>query len=300
MEKELIKSISKLIDRKSRNIIPHPDDAVALEIGGQIIVINIDGWVASTDRPPGMDAISCGYRACANAVSDVLSKGVTPTDILVSLSTRKTDSNILKYIEGIDLFARDYDLNYLGGDINEADDLVIDVVAIGIGEYTIPRSGARIGDIVCWLGPALGETPTALRILLQNLYGDVKIAKKILSRPKLYTSFLSYIDNLHPSASIDCSDGLARTLHLLAEASQVGIGIDRIEPETWIKEVSNDNDIEPDDLILFGGEELGIIFTCKDQILPKEIIKLGRIIEKGVYYNGKELPNKGWVHFTSD
>ena len=50
------------------------------------MVINIDGWVESTDRPNGMSPFGVGYRAVCNAASDVIAKGAKPTGMIISMT----------------------------------------------------------------------------------------------------------------------------------------------------------------------------------------------------------------------
>ncbi len=295
MEHEILDSIAL---NNSRNLLEYPDDAVAIPIMDRFMVINIDGWVASTDRPNGMDTVSCGYRATINAISDIIAKGAIPKDIIVSLSTTDKD-DVPSYLSGVKLVADKYNLNYLGGDLNQSEDTVIDIVAIGMADRLIKRSGAKRGDIVCWIGPDFGTTAAALGILLNNWSGSRSIALKIMNRPELFFEFIEYVDLLNISSSIDCSDGLASSLYMLASSSNVGMELFELKSNNWVEKIACDNGQQLTDLIFYGGEELGIIFTCADQKLPDNVIQIGKVVDGDkIMHQGEIIENKGWEHFV--
>ncbi|MCY3413771.1 MAG: thiamine-monophosphate kinase [Candidatus Heimdallarchaeota archaeon] len=297
-EHKLLDKIGPYLDSHHRNGLPHPDDAVAIPIGDRYLVVNTDAWVASTDRPPGLSNRQCGYRAAVNAISDVLCKGCRPKDLIVSLSTNAMDDAEEVLLGIIDACTK-YDINYLGGDLNKAQDLVIDVTVMGLSDTLVTRSGAKNDEYVYWLGPSFGSTAAALGILLQNFIGDELKAIKIMAEPELFYDFLEIIENNQISASMDCSDGLALTLHAIADLSGIGIKIDNdaLITDEWIESIASKNSIKLHDLLFFGGEELGIVFTSPDLIKGTDLINLGRTVnDPGVFLDEEPIPNRGWIH----
>jgi thiamine monophosphate kinase len=114
---------------------------------------------------------------------------------------------------------------------------------------------------------------------------------------------------INANSSIDCSDGLAFSLYQLIKDTKYGIKIDNniIDyGDEWATKISQINDIELSELIFYGGEELGIVFTCSSKTYETMKKKHGRDIkllgivsnEKGVYYDGEKIQNKGWDHFN--
>ncbi|MHA2171412.1 MAG: thiamine-phosphate kinase [Candidatus Kariarchaeaceae archaeon] len=302
-ERHLIESIKKYIDRDNRNLLSYDEDAIAIPFGSSILVLNIDGWVASTDRPDQLSWYDSGYRAVINSASDVIAKGALPQGLVASLSL-PTDqaNNTVEIVSGIAAAARDYHINYLGGDLNTSEDVVLDVTVWGeCKRDLIRRDGARPGETLYWLGPPLGSTATALGVLTSDWDAPQSIIETsmiVMGRPQL---FLEFVD-LPATSAIDCSDGLARSLHLLSKASKVGFALDPIQvTESWINEVANLNQLEIYDLVMFGGEELGMLFTCNIQeVLPEPVIQLGVVTkDKMVTLDGNEIANKGWEHFSS-
>ena len=298
-EKHLIELIDSIVGTDPSNLLGNNEDAIAVQIENSRLVINIDGWVASTDRIPGFSFYDCGYRAAINSMSDIYAKGAKPQFLVASLSLPSSDTTGLEEIvTGIKSAAENYNVKYLGGDLNEAKDLIIDVVVIGIVQKTlVSRKSAKVGDDLYWLGPPLGENAAAFGILLNNWSGNKSDALDILRNPKLYPQFL----DLYPSSAIDCSDGLARSLHILATESKVGI--DLILPNKgtkFVSEVVTNNQEQLVDLMLYGGEELGIVFTSPSiNEIPNSCIRIGKITNTNqIIFDGQPVPNRGWDHFA--
>ena len=300
-ERKLIESIKPYVDRDNRNLLSYDEDAIAIPFGSSILVLNIDAWVASTDRPDQLSWYDSGYRAVINAASDVMAKGALPQDLVASLSLPTDQSyNTVEIVSGIAAAAKKYHINYLGGDLNSSEDVVLDVTVWGeCKRDLIRRDGAKPGDVLYWLGPPLGSTATALGVLTSDWDASQFIIDKsmlVMGRPQLFPEFVK----LPATSAIDCSDGLARSLHLLSKASKVGFALDPIQvTEPWINEVAALNQLELYDLIMFGGEELGMLFTCNIQeVVPESVIQLGVVTkEKDITIDGVEIPDKGWEHF---
>ena len=294
-ELSLLSNIKSMVDKKKKNVLGFSEDAVAIKYGDTNLVMNIDGWVASTDRPMGMDMSSAAYRATINSFSDLIAKGVKPMGMIASSSIR--DSRDFNHIvNGLSKACDDYDVAYLGGDLNTSTDTVIDVVCFGFAKNLIRRDGATPGEIVYWLGIPMGTTAAAIGILTKEWIGERDEALKIMSNPKLSMEFL----NVAASSAIDCSDGLARSLHLLSLSSKVGFQLDPIDTSSsWVNKVANDNNITVEDMALFGGEELSVIFTMPlDEEPPTGSIKLGKSTkETKIMIDGRTIPNTGWTHF---
>lgn len=297
-ETSILNSLKTLVDKNNQNVLGWNEDAIAIPSADGFLVLNTDSWVGSTDKPDDLSYFDCGYRALINSASDVIAKGVRPEYVVVSLSIpNETRNEVKEIVKGVAKACDDYNLHYLGGDLNSAIDMVIDVTIWGFSKSKpIRRDGAQKGDYVYWLGPNFGETSAALGILIKQWIGDKNKSLRIYGRPVLFLDFLG----IKASSAIDCSDGLAKSLYLICEMSKVGMEIDEIERNDWVNTIAKDNDINTMDLVFHGGEELGIIFTSIVEIEPtKNLRRIGKVVSGNIVkYKGKKVENRGWDHFN--
>ncbi|MEM1987907.1 MAG: AIR synthase-related protein, partial [Candidatus Caldarchaeum sp.] len=115
------------------------------------------------------------------------------------------------------------------------------------------------------------------------------------------------------SACVDSSDGLAECLHLLAEASGVGVVVESLPVDAEAEAYCVEHGLSVYDAVLYGGEEYELVFTVKSgwekvvesclRKVGREFKPLGRVVsEPGVYYEdggGKRpVERKGWQHFN--
>src|SRR5256885_11869550 len=71
------------------------------------------------------------------------------------------------------------------------------------------------------------------------------------------------------SSSIDSSDGLAWSLHQIAEASMVGINLHTIPIATEVERFAKEHRLSALELALYGGEEYELVVTVKPQSFNK-------------------------------
>ena len=319
-EWHLIDKIFKIISKSGETKLPYGDDAVAISIQKDVItVINVDMLVASTDVPIGMTSEQIGRKVIVMCISDLAAKGAKPIGFLSSIGLEREMPVIEfeKMIYGMENAAKEYGLTILGGDVNEACDLIVDGIAIGIAKRVIPRNNAKIGDIVAVTG-LFGNTGAGFKILLNKMNAPTKIRSKILRSvylPKAHVKEgIALASNNLISASIDSSDGLAISLHELAKKSKVGIEIDTMPISNEAKIFAEENNIDPFELVFYGGEEYNLIITLKEEKLIDAIkavkkvggllLPIGRVTTDigHILFNAggevREIENKGWEHFT--
>ena len=110
---------------------------------------------------------------------------------------------------------------------------------------------------------------------------------------------------------MDSSDGLSTTLIEISSQSKKKFVITRIPSENDVLEFAALNKLNPNDLILNGGEEYEIVATTSKANLPKikkdakkhriKLYEIGYVTKgTGVFYkrNGKlvRMKDKGWQH----
>ncbi|MCS7116906.1 MAG: thiamine-phosphate kinase [Nitrososphaerota archaeon] len=293
------------------------DDVAYFPVEKGKLVVKCDMLVRKTDVPRGMSLWQAARKSIVMCVSDFAVKGVKPMAALISIGIPRnfTMNEIKELAKGFKMAKEEYSIEIIGGDTNEADDLIIDCIMLGFAERVVPRSGAKPGDVVISSG-AFGYPPLGLKILLEGLKVDPSIRDQAISSvlmPKARLDLGIRLSNIL-SASIDSSDGLAISLYEIAQQSNVGIVIDRLPTTDSIIQFSVKHGIDVEELILYGGEEYEIVATLpKDRVdeamliardLSIQLTEIGRVIEgppnvflvseKGV----KPVLRKGWIHLA--
>jgi len=284
--------------------------------------LKTDMLVAKTDVLPGMSVEQAARKAVVMNISDFAAKGVRPLAILVSvgLPASLTRDEIAQIGRGLNQGAREYGTFVVGGDTNEADDLVISCSLFGVCDpgLLVARSGGRVGDIVVVTGP-FGNTGAGFKILLEGMQSPPEVRERILEsvytpRARLELG-LMLAERRLVSSSIDSSDGLAWCLHELSLASKVGFELNRVPVSAEARAFAAANGLSPEELALYSGEEYELVLTMPPgkldeamsltDTLGSKITPIGRVVERSrgivLRINGEErqLPVKGWEHFSS-
>ncbi len=300
--------------------ISNLDDVALLDKG---IVMKSDMLVGSTDVPFGMEAWQVARKSIVSCLSDLAAKGVRPHAAVISLGLPNGHSIRRAYIEGLAegfaVASKEFGVKIVGGDTNEAVELVIDCSMIGFSQFPIPtRSGAKPGDYIVVSGP-FGYAPAGLAILLQkpitsgsndkNKSIFRKHALKAVLEPCPRQSF-GLVLARYFSSSIDSSDGLAVSLYELAsQAAGVDIIIESIPAVQGLDKFAQENNLSKLELVFHGGEEYEIVATISDTKIKQakavarkagiNIYVIGRV-QKGsgnVYIKNRSLENRGYRHF---
>ncbi len=288
------------------------------------LILNSDMFVSTTDAPKQMNFYQIGRKSVLMNTSDLMVKGVKPKGIIISLGIPGTLSmnSFVELMNGIIDYCKKWNLDYIGGDINETKELIINPTVFGFKNPSmiIYRSGIHIGDIVV-VNSKFGLTGVGFDILVRRK-GNLK------KYPKYKRSILSVLEPKDPgdegyilakdslaTSSIDSSDGLTKSLRDLMLANpHVGFEIDfndnLIDQEALL--YSQDYNLPLEKLILEGGEEFIQIFTINSgnietaQKKVKEgggkLFKVGKVIsDEKIYFNRNntkfEIKSQGFEHF---
>ena len=137
-EREIIKILFEKYEKMPKMPIPFGDDVSAIEIDEERLgILKTDMLVAKTDVPKEMKIWQAARKAVVMNVSDFAAKGVEPKVMLVSLGLPRklSKKDIIEEIGyGLNVAAREYDIYIVGGDTNEACDLIIACMLFGIAE----------------------------------------------------------------------------------------------------------------------------------------------------------------------
>ena len=319
-ERKIIEIIFKHLEKMPDMPIPFGDDASAIDIGhGKLAVIKTDMLVGKTDVPKGMSLWQAARKAVVMNISDLAAKGVQPIAILASLGLPRslTEKDIEQISKGMNAGARQYGAYVIGGDTNEASDLIISCSALGIAEkhLLMKRSGAKSDDIVAVTGH-FGKTSAGLKFLLEGLPTPAGIKQALVDAVLIpharLKEGLTLAQTRTVTASIDSSDGLAWSLHEIAKASNIGFSIDNLPIAKEAQEFAKINDLNPTELSLYGGEEYELLITVTPKLWEKaknavqnvgtQLIKIGRVTkEKSLILKTKkkvlQIEPRGWEHF---
>ncbi len=302
--------------------VPFWDDVVAIGLGdGRAAVLNTDMLVWETDVPPGMTPYQAARKAVVMNFSDLAAKGVPPQAFLASLGLPR--DTLVEVVEemarGFEGGAREHGGYVIGGDTNEASEIIVSGMAIGVADEDriIRRDGSRPGDVLVATGP-FGDTAAAFKILLEGYEASEELRDTLLA--SVYTPKARVEEGVAISlsgsatASIDSSDGLAISLYDLQRSSSVGFRLENLETSHAVREFAELHDLDPFDLALYGGEEYEIVFTVRPDGLDSvreflravgcELVELGVatsdrkivLVESG---EERAVRKEGWEHFRA-
>jgi thiamine-monophosphate kinase len=184
-ERRLIERMMRHLTKMPGMPIPFWDDASALSLGdGRALVINTDMLVWETDIPRGMTPYQAARKAVVMSVSDLGAKGVQPIAFMpsIGLPSDHPVASVEEMAKGFEAGAREYGAYVVGGDTNEACDVVISGAALGVAQESkiMKRAnGAGPGDLLATTG-AFGLTSAGFKHLLEGLEIPGGIEKPIL------------------------------------------------------------------------------------------------------------------------
>jgi thiamine-monophosphate kinase len=318
-EYDVINLITKGLGKLPDGYVPIGDDVAMIPHGGAMegVVLKCDMLVAKTDVPPGMGWKLVARKAVAMCVSDFAAKGVRPTAFMISLGLRRgtPERRVVELASGLLGASREWSVKLVGGDTSETDDLMIDCVMVGFAKRIVRRAGARPGEYVVTSG-AFGQTTAGLRILIDGAKAEPGFRKEAVAsvytpNPRLE---LGLAVSKHLSSSIDSSDGLAISLHTIAEMSGVGIRLTELPYARGLTRFASSNSYSAEDLALYGGEEYEIVGTVeksrireakrKARSVGRELRVIGETVSAGALRgvalpDGRKARKDGWIHFRS-
>jgi thiamine-monophosphate kinase len=299
------------------NILSLYDDAWGCVLNRKYLISSGDMLVETTDVPPFMTMRQMAFKSFTMSVSDLASKGVSPTYyyLIIGLPKKLGWRRFRELVEGWEDAVKIYGGMLMGGDTNEAPCVTISVVAVSLSNKPpIPRVGGKVGDIVAVTG-FFGETYVGFR-LMEDL-GKIprNIRKRIVERICRPVARLKEGVALNgvAEACTDSSDGFAASLYNLIQGGKKGILVEKLPISEEVMEASRVIGFEPFQMVFYGGEEFELIAIIprgkwneaveKVRHVGGDLIPIGRVVDdKGVWYrrgDGKivRVLRKGWEHF---
>jgi thiamine-monophosphate kinase len=322
-ERMLIQRVMRHLTQMPNMPLPFWDDASALHVGdGRVAVINTDMLVWSTDVPVGMTPFQAARKTVVMNISDLAAKGVKPLIFMpsVGIPADYLVSDMEDIARGFESGSREYDTYVVGGDTNEACDMIISGVAIGLTEENklmLRSGGSKPGDILATTG-LFGLTSCGFKHLLEGheLPSELKseVLNSIYMPSARVAEGLTLADTGIVTSCIDSSDGLAVSLYDLSRSTGLGYILNDVPIHPAVKLFAKVNNLNPVDLALYGGEEYELVFTFNPENVTVvsdalsrvgcNLIIIGEVVsEKRVLLQHEgiidEVKPKGWEHFIN-
>lgn len=281
--------------------LPNAGDDAAVVDG---TVITTDMLHETTDFPAGTTRYTAGWRAVGASLSDVAAMGARATAAVAVYAAPELDETDLReFISGAREVCERVDAEYVGGDLDEHDEFTVATTAIGETDAPVTRSGATAEEVVCVTG-TLGRTAAALRFFERgdDNRGDVERANDLFQFTPRVAAGTSL--RRRATAMMDSSDGLARSLHQLAEASDCGFAIEfeHLPIDPSVDEVARD-EVDRRECAMHFGEDFELVFTvpadefeAAQEVTAVELARIGTVTDSGVAVDGDPLPDRGFTH----
>lgn len=298
-EKELV----KYIIANSKEITP--DDTAITNLNGTNLISTCDMLIQSRHFPQNMTYFEMGFKSVTVNVSDLAAMGSEALGFLLSIAIPKNlelDS-FKQIIDGVLSACDYYSIPLIGGDTNEASEIIISGTALGLCDNPLMKNTYNKDDLIVITGE-IGHAALGFNLdSMDNVY-----AKKAL-KPIARLKEGILIKDSGATSATDITDGLASELY---EMKKDGFGFMIYEEMIGIsdeyKEISNSLNLDYLDLILHVGEDFELLFTISEENLEKLNISykvIGEVncsdkIELTLENNCiEEIRNKGYEHYVS-
>jgi thiamine-monophosphate kinase len=320
-EDELIKAVARLLSGSEPGVvIGLGDDAAVVEPGTGQLVLTTDLLAEGVHFERGaISARDLGAKAITVNVSDVAAMAASPRYALVALAVpNDVDAAwVMELVGGMRDACAEHALALVGGDTNRADVVVVSVAVVGevAPGRAVLRSGARVGDRIVVTG-SLGAAAGGLA-LSRAASGR---AAEALSQPwgrALIEALERPVARVGVTAMMDLSDGLAKDLSRLCEASGVGarVVLAAVPVAEPLSSGAAMLEVDAAALALAGGEDYELLATLPANAVERareelrsgfglDLSEIGEIVAdpgiSAVDADGGTAPLEpmGWDHFA--
>jgi len=280
-------------------LAPAGDDAAVVDGS----VLTTDMLHETTDFPAGTTRYTAGWRSVGASLSDVAAMGgEAVAAVAVYAAPTFEEADLSAFVDGARDVCTAVGAEYVGGDLDEHGEFTVVTTALGRTDAPVRRSGATPGDALCVTG-TLGRTAAALRLFdagERERANDLFRFEPRVAAGKALTA--------RATAMMDSSDGLARSLHQLAGASDCGFAVDStaVPVDAALEGVaSGDERVE---LATTVGEDFELVFTVPEGVLDAvrsstsaAVTRIGTVTagesqSGGVTMDGEPLTDAGYTH----
>lgn len=297
-EKELV----KYIIANSKDITP--DDCAITDFDGNNLISTCDMLIQSRHFPKNMSYFDMGFKAVTVNASDLASMGSKPLGFLLSIAVPddlELDS-FKEIISGVLSACDYYSIPLIGGDTNEASEIIMSGTALGLCDEPLRKDSYGIGDLIVLTGD-IGLAALGFHLTEMN---NIYVKKSLKPMARVNEGIL--IRDAGATSATDITDGLASELY---EMKKDGFGFVIYEEMLGISEeykrITDWLDLDYLDLALHVGEDFELVFTISEDNLKNLDIDY-RVIGKVTYSdrveivleNGfvEEIENRGYEHYV--
>ena len=290
-EKDLVKYILS----KSNTIIP--DDTAILDFKNTKLISTTDMLIQKKHFPDNMTYYQMGFKAVTVNVSDIAAMGAKPIGFLLAIALPKSltykafKEIILGVVEGCEF----YKIPLIGGDLNEASEIIISATALGHCQKPLMKDTYNEGDLICLTG----------KVGLAALGFKCEEYEDYALNPKARLSEGLILKDYATSAT-DITDGLSSELYTIKK-QDYGFMIyeDKLNITDDFKQKAGENYLE---YVLHVGEDFELLFTIsKDNLdnLPIDYMVIGEVTRSGkveiTLTDSRvcEIENRGYEHYVS-
>ena len=287
----LIEHLTKNFEIKHKSTIKGVgDDAAVLDFKDKKVVLTTDLLIEGVHFDLSYVPLKhLGYKAVMVNLSDVYAMNATATQITVSvaISNRFPLEAIEELYAGIELAAKTYNVDVVGGDTTSSTTgLLISISALGEAneEDLVYRNGAKPNDLLVVTGD-LGGAYMGLQVLERekevykvnpNNQPDLDNYSYILERqlkPEARKDIIKLLKDLDvkPTSMIDISDGLSSEIIHICKQSKVGCDLyeEKIPLDPQVISTCEEFNIDSTMIALSGGEDYELLMTISQEDFPK-------------------------------
>jgi thiamine-monophosphate kinase len=289
-EDALIRRLTRGLPQSARTLHGPGDDCAVIDPGrGPLLLLKTDCVISGVHFTAETDAALVGRKALNRAVSDIAAGGGHPREALITLAMPRTTP--VQWAErlytGLKAAARASGCGIAGGETSSLPDGAPVIVSVAMtGEAArkdlMLRSTARAGDLIAVTGCLGGSFPGGHHL---------KFTPRLAEAHWL-------IRHMRPTAMMDLSDGLAKDLPRLADASGLGFEL-RLDQLPCRRGCTSQQ-------ALADGEDYELLFTLRPEQAGAGLAKFAAAFPRtGCRIIGQMLARKsqrtpmagGWEHF---
>jgi thiamine-monophosphate kinase len=293
-ETAIVNRIIKRLD------IEFEDCAIMDLTATEYLVATTDMFHRKTDFPVEMTAWQIGWMCAAATLSDIAAMGARPQGMLVSMGLPDIESAFVdSMIEGMDACVCRCGTAIIGGDTDSHQELTVCGTALGRvpKDRILRRKGANVGDLVCITGcPGMagaGMAALGRGLTEQEIQDSIAVKKFFEPIPRIGDG-LRLAESGAVTAMMDNSDGLALSLHQLAEINGCGF---QIRADTLPVPPEPDGSLDLS-MALYAGGDFELLFTVRASRLADachacELTVIGEVTPEGVFLERGEWGEGG-------